>query len=49
MDRDLCLFVGCDNIAFDRSRRILQKQKTTYVQISPDWQGCDFLYPGWIH
>ena len=28
---------------------ILQKQKTTYVQISPDWQGCDFLYPGWIH
>jgi peptidyl-prolyl cis-trans isomerase SurA len=28
---------------------ILKKQKTTYVQISPEWQGCDFEYPGWIH
>ena len=28
---------------------ILKKQKTTFVQISPDWQGCDFEYPGWIH
>ena len=28
---------------------ILKKQKTTYVQIDPDWQGCDFEYPGWIH
>ena len=28
---------------------ILQKQKTTYVQIAPEWQGCDFEYPGWIH
>lgn len=28
---------------------ILQKQKNTYVQISPEWQGCDFEYPGWIH
>ena len=28
---------------------ILKKQKTTFVQISPEWQGCDFDYPGWIH
>ena len=28
---------------------ILQKQKTTYVQIGPKWAGCDFQYPGWIH
>lgn len=28
---------------------ILEKQKKTYVQISPEWQGCDFEYPGWIH
>lgn len=28
---------------------ILQKQKNTFVQISPEWQGCDFEYPGWIH
>jgi len=28
---------------------ILKKQKETYVQISPEWQGCDFEYPGWIH
>lgn len=28
---------------------ILQKQKTTYVQIDPKWAGCDFQYPGWIH
>ena len=28
---------------------ILKKQKTTFVQISPEWQGCDFEYPGWIH
>ena len=28
---------------------ILQKQKTTYVQIAPEWQGCDFVYPNWIH
>ena len=28
---------------------ILKKQKTTFVQISPEWQGCDFQYPGWIH
>lgn len=28
---------------------ILKKQKSTYVQISPEWQNCDFEYPGWIH
>lgn len=28
---------------------ILQKQKTTYVQIDPKWARCDFQYPGWIH
>ena len=28
---------------------ILKKQKETYVSISPDWRGCDFQYPGWIH
>ena len=28
---------------------ILQKQKKTFVQISPEWQGCDFEYPNWIH
>ena len=28
---------------------ILQKQKTTYVQIAPGWQECEFQYPGWIH
>ena len=28
---------------------IIKKQKTTFIQISPEWQGCDFEYPGWIH
>ena len=28
---------------------ILKKQKTTYIQIDPEWQGCEFEYPGWIH
>ncbi|MBR1878399.1 MAG: peptidylprolyl isomerase [Paludibacteraceae bacterium] len=28
---------------------ILKKQKDTYVQIAPEWQGCDFEYPGWVH
>ena len=28
---------------------ILKKQKETYIQISPEWQGCDFEYPNWIH
>ena len=28
---------------------ILKKQKSTFVQISPGWQNCEFEYPGWIH
>lgn len=28
---------------------IIKKQKTTFIQIAPEWQGCDFEYPGWIH
>jgi peptidyl-prolyl cis-trans isomerase SurA len=28
---------------------ILKKQKSTFVQISPEWQGCDFQYPNWLH
>ncbi len=28
---------------------ILQKQKTTYVQIAPGWQECEFQYPNWLH
>ncbi len=28
---------------------ILQKQKATFIQIDPEWAGCDFEYPGWIH
>ena len=28
---------------------IINKQKNTYIQISPEWQGCEFEYPGWIH
>ena len=28
---------------------ILKKQKTTYVQISPEWQNCEFEYPNWLH
>ena len=35
-----------------RSERIEQwikeKQKEIYVQIDPEWQGCDFVYPGWV-
>ena len=27
---------------------ILEKQKQTYVRINPNWQKCDFKYPGWI-
>lgn len=27
---------------------ILEKQKKTYVRISPNWRKCDFKYPGWI-
>lgn len=28
---------------------ILKKQQSTFIQISPEWQGCDFEYPNWIH
>ncbi len=28
---------------------ILQKQKEIYVSIDPEWRGCDFIYPNWIH
>ena len=27
---------------------ILEKQKKTYVRISPSWRSCEFRYPGWI-
>ena len=27
---------------------ILTKQKETYVRINPNWQKCDFKYPGWV-
>lgn len=27
---------------------IQKKQKETYIEIKPDWRGCDFAYPGWI-
>lgn len=28
---------------------IRRKQTEVYVQIDPEWSGCDFQYPGWIH
>ena len=28
---------------------IIKKQKTTYIQIDPEWQNCDFEFPNWIH
>lgn len=28
---------------------ILKKQKTTYIQIDPEWQNCEFEFPNWIH
>ena len=28
---------------------ILKKQKTTFIQIDPEWQGCEFEYPNWLH
>ena len=28
---------------------ILKKQKTTYIQIDPEWQNCEFKYPNWVH
>ena len=27
---------------------IREKQRTTYVRINPDWQQCNFQYPGWV-
>lgn len=30
-------------------RWIRKKQLETYVQIDPEWAGCDFEYPGWVH
>ena len=27
---------------------IKQKQKETFVKISPEYQQCQFSYPGWI-
>ena len=27
---------------------IINKQKELYVVITPDWQGCDFQYKGWL-
>ena len=28
---------------------ILKKQKTTFVQIDPEWRNCDFEFPNWLH
>ena len=28
---------------------ILKKQKSTYIQIDPDWQNCEWEFPNWIH
>lgn len=28
---------------------IIKKQKNTYIRISPEWQGCEFEFPNWIH
>lgn len=27
---------------------IREKQRSTYVRINPDWQNCEFQYPGWV-
>jgi peptidyl-prolyl cis-trans isomerase SurA len=27
---------------------ISKKQKETYISIDPDWQKCEFQYPGWL-
>jgi peptidyl-prolyl cis-trans isomerase SurA len=27
---------------------IVRKQKETYISIDPEWQKCEFQYPGWI-
>ncbi len=28
---------------------IRNKQKEVYVHIDPNWAGCDFRFPGWVH
>lgn len=28
---------------------LLKKQKETYIHIDPEWRGCDFDLPGWVH
>lgn len=28
---------------------IIKKQKSTYIQIDPDWQNCEWEFPNWIH
>ena len=28
---------------------IRQKQKEVYVHIDPNWRGCNFQYPNWVH
>lgn len=30
-------------------RWIREKQKEVYVTIDPEWRGCDFQYPNWVH
>lgn len=27
---------------------IREKQQTTYIRINSDWEGCEFLYDGWV-
>ena len=27
---------------------IKKKQQETYTHVSPEWQGCDWQYPGWV-
>lgn len=27
---------------------IIKKQKETYISIDPQWQNCNFQYPGWV-
>jgi len=31
------------------SNWIRKKQQETYVSIDPNWRGCDFEYPNWVH
>ena len=28
---------------------VIKKQKSTFVQIAPEWQNCEFEFPYWIH